>query len=387
MDKMEAYFDNSATTRVFDCVKDAVVNAMTVDYGNAAARHMKGVEAERLIKEARAEIAKSLKVQEKEILFTSGGTESNNTALIGAAFANQRAGKHLITTGVEHASIYNTMEFLREQGFEITYLPVDSYGCISLEELAQAVREDTILVSVMYVNNEIGAVEPVEEISKVIKAKNPKTLFHVDAIQAYGKYVIRPKKQGIDLLSVSGHKIHGPKGVGFLYIDEKAKVRPILFGGGQQKGMRSGTENVPGCAGLGAAVREVYRDHEAKIEKLYQIRERLIAGLKELPGVTINGHEGRENAPQIVSASFEGVRSEVLLHALEDRGVYVSSGSACSVNHPGVSGTMKGIGVKKELLDSTIRFSFGLFNEPEEANYCLEVLRELLPVLRRYRAK
>ena len=387
MDKMEAYFDNSATTRVFDCVKDAVVNAMTVDYGNAAARHMKGVEAERLIKEARAEIAKSLKVQEKEILFTSGGTESNNTALIGAAFANQRAGKHLITTGVEHASIYNTMEFLREQGFEITYLPVDSYGCISLEELAQAVREDTILVSVMYVNNEIGAVEPVEDISKVIKAKNPKTLFHVDAIQAYGKYVIRPKKQGIDLLSVSGHKIHGPKGVGFLYIDEKAKVRPLLFGGGQQKGMRSGTENVPGCAGLGAAVREVYRDHEAKIEKLYQIRERLIAGLKELPGVTINGHEGRENAPQIVSASFEGVRSEVLLHALEDRGVYVSSGSACSVNHPGVSGTLKGIGVKKELLDSTIRFSFGLFNEPEEADYCLEVLRELLPVLRRYRAK
>lgn len=387
MDKMEAYFDNSATTRVFDCVKDAVVNAMTVDYGNAAARHMKGVEAERLIKEARAEIAKSLKVQEKEILFTSGGTESNNTALIGAAFANQRAGKHLITTGVEHASIYNTMEFLREQGFEITYLPVDSYGCISLEELAQAVREDTILVSVMYVNNEIGAVEPVEEISKVIKAKNPKTLFHVDAIQAYGKYVIRPKKQGIDLLSVSGHKIHGPKGVGFLYIDEKAKVRPLLFGGGQQKGMRSGTENVPGCAGLGAAVREVYREHEAKIEKLYQIRERLIAGLKELPGVTINGHEGRENAPQIVSASFEGVRSEVLLHALEDRGVYVSSGSACSVNHPGVSGTLKGIGVKKELLDSTIRFSFGLFNEPEEADYCLEVLRELLPVLRRYRAK
>lgn len=384
---MEAYFDNSATTRVLDSVKDAVVNAMTVDYGNAAARHMKGVEAERLIKEARAEIAKSLKVQEKEILFTSGGTESNNTALIGAAFANQRAGKHLITTGVEHASIYNTMEFLREQGFEITYLPVDSYGCISLEELSQAVREDTILVSVMYVNNEIGAVEPVEEISKVIKVKNPKTLFHVDAIQAYGKYVIRPKKQGIDLLSVSGHKIHGPKGVGFLYIDEKAKVRPLLFGGGQQKGMRSGTENVPGCAGLGAAVREVYTDHEAKIERMYQLRERLIAGLKELPGVTINGHEGRENAPQIVSASFEGVRSEVLLHALEDRGVYVSSGSACSVNHPGVSGTLKGIGVKKELLDSTIRFSFGLFNEPEEADYCLEVLREVLPVLRRYRAK
>lgn len=384
---MEAYFDNSATTRVFDCVKDAVVNAMTADYGNAAARHMKGVEAEKLIKEARAEIARSLKVQEKEILFTSGGTESNNIALIGTALANQRAGKHLITTAVEHASIYNTMEFLREQGFEITYLPVDAYGCISLEELREAVREDTILVSVMYVNNEIGAVEPVEEISKIVKAKNPKTLFHVDAIQAYGKYVIRPKKQGIDLLSVSGHKIHGPKGVGFLYIDEKVKIRPIIFGGGQQKGMRSGTENVPGCAGLGAAVREVYTDHDAKIEKLYGLRARMIAGLKKLPGVTVNGHEGRENAPQIVSASFEGVRSEVLLHALEERGIYVSSGSACSVNHPGVSGTLRGIGVKKELLDSTIRFSFGLFNTPEEVDYCLEVLGELLPVLRRYRAR
>ena len=385
--RMEAYFDNSATTKVFDCVKDAVVHAMTEDYGNAAARHMKGVEAERLIKEARAEIARSLKVQEKEILFTSGGTESNNTALIGTALANQRAGKHLITTAVEHASIYNTMEFLREQGFEITYLPVDSYGCISLDELRDAVREDTILVSVMYVNNEIGAVEPVEEISRVIREKNPRTLFHVDAIQAYGKYVIRPKKQGIDLLSVSGHKIHGPKGVGFLYIDERVKIRPLLYGGGQQKGMRSGTENVPGCAGLGAAVKEVYTDHEAKIERLYGLRERMIEGLKALPGVTINGHEGRENAPQIVSASFEGVRSEVLLHALEEKGIYVSSGSACSVNHPGVSGTLRGIGVKKELLDSTIRFSFGLFNSPEEVDYCLEVLAELLPVLRRYRAR
>lgn len=384
---MEAYFDNSATTKVFDCVKDAVVHAMKEDYGNAAARHMKGVEAERLIKEAKAEIARSLKVQEKEILFTSGGTESNNTALIGTALANQRAGKHLITTAVEHASIYNTMEFLREQGFEITYLPVDSYGCISLDELRGAVREDTILVSVMYVNNEIGAVEPVEEISRVIREKNPRTLFHVDAIQAYGKYVIRPKKQGIDLLSVSGHKIHGPKGVGFLYIDERVKIRPLLYGGGQQKGMRSGTENVPGCAGLGAAVKEVYTDHEAKIERLYGLRERMIEGLKALPGVTINGHEGRENAPQIVSASFEGVRSEVLLHALEEKGIYVSSGSACSVNHPGVSGTLRGIGVKKELLDSTIRFSFGLFNTPEEVDYCLEVLAELLPVLRRYRAR
>jgi len=384
---MEAYFDNSATTRVFDCVKDAVIQAMTVDYGNAAARHMKGVEAENIIKEAKKEIAKSLKVQEKEILFTSGGTESNNLALIGTALANKRAGKHLITSAVEHASIYNTMAFLEEEGFEITYLPVDSFGCISLTDLEQAVREDTILVSIMYVNNEIGAVEPVEEISRCIKKKNPRTVFHVDAIQAYGKYQIRPKKQGIDLLSVSGHKIHGPKGVGFLYIDEKVKIRPLIYGGGQQKGMRSGTENVPGCAGLGAAVKEIYTNHSQRIEALYGLRERLIAGLKTIDGVTINGHEDRKNAPQIVSASFEGIRSEVLLHALEERGIYVSSGSACSSNHPGVSGTLKGIGVKKELLDSTLRFSFGVFNTPEEVDYAIEVLKELLPVLRRYRAR
>ena len=384
---MEAYFDNSATTKVLDCVKDAVVDAMCVNYGNAAAKHRKGVEAENLIREAKKAIADTLKVQEKEILFTSGGTESNNTALIGTALANRRAGKHLITTGVEHPSIYNTMSFLEEMGFEVTYLPVDHLGHISLEDLENAIREDTILVSVMYVNNEVGAVEPIEAISQCIKKKNPKTLFHVDAIQAYGKYKIRPKKQGIDLLSVSGHKIHAPKGVGFLYIRDGVKIRPILFGGGQQKGMRSGTENVPGCVGLGVAAREAYKDFDARIEKLYTLRERLIAGLKPLGGVTINGSEDRTNAPQIVSASFEGVRSEVLLHALEDKGVYVSSGSACSSNHPAISGTLKGIGVKKELLDSTIRFSLGDLNTEEEVDYAIGVLGELLPVLRRYQMK
>ena len=384
---MEAYFDNSATTKVLDCVKDEVVDAMCVNYGNAAAKHRKGVEAENLIREAKKAIANTLKVQEKEILFTSGGTESNNTALIGTALANRRAGKHLITTGVEHPSIYNTMSFLEEMGFEVTYLPVDHLGHISLEDLEKAIREDTILVSVMYVNNEVGAVEPIEAISQCIKKKNPKTLFHVDAIQAYGKYKIRPKKQGIDLLSVSGHKIHAPKGVGFLYIRDGVKIRPILFGGGQQKGMRSGTENVPGCVGLGVAAREAYKDFDARIEKLYTLREHLIAGLKPLGGVTINGSEDRTNAPQIVSASFEGVRSEVLLHALEDKGVYVSSGSACSSNHPGISGTLKGIGVKKELLDSTIRFSLGDLNTEEEVDYAIGVLGELLPVLRRYQMK
>ena len=393
---MEAYFDNSATTKVLDCVKDAVVDAMCVNYGNAAAKHRKGVEAENLIREAKKAIADTLKVQEKEILFTSGGTESNNTALIGTALANRRAGKHLITTGVEHPSIYNTMSFLEEMGFEVTYLPVDHLGHISLEDLEKAIREDTILVSVMYVNNEVGAVEPIEAISQCIKKKNPKTLFHVDAIhatihcdavQAYGKLPLKVEKLPIDLVSMSGHKIHAPKGVGFLYIRDGVKIRPILFGGGQQKGMRSGTENVPGCVGLGVAAREAYKDFDARIEKLYTLREHLIAGLKPLGGVTINGSEDRTNAPQIVSASFEGVRSEVLLHALEDKGVYVSSGSACSSNHPGISGTLKGIGVKKELLDSTIRFSLGDLNTEEEVDYAIGVLGELLPVLRRCQMK
>ena len=384
-ERREVYFDNSATTQVFDCVRDVMVKTLTEDYGNTAARHIKGVEAEHYIKAAREEIAKSLRVKEKEIVFTSGGTESNNMALIGTALANRRAGNHLITTCIEHASIYNTMSFLEEQGFRVTYLPVDHNGIVSPDALREAICDETILVSVMYVNNEMGAVEPIEEIGKIIKEKKPGAYFHVDAIQAYGKYVIRPKRQGIDLLSVSGHKIHGPKGVGFLYMDERVKIKPLIYGGGQQKGLRSGTENVPGCAGLGAAVKEIYREHEAKVEKLYALKDRLVSGLSKMEGVTVLGLTGRDSAPQIVSAAFEGVRAEVLLHALEDRGVYVSSGSACSSTHPGVSGTLRGIGLKAELLDSVLRFSFGLFNTEDEVDYCLAQLQELLPVLRKYR--
>ena len=385
IERKEVYLDNSATTRVFDSVRDIMVQAMMADYGNTSSRHMKGVEAENYIKTAREEIAKSLKVKDKEIIFTSGGTESNNMALIGIAMANKRAGNHLITTGIEHASIYNTMIFLEEQGFRVTYLPTDKNGHVSLDALREAICDDTILISVMYVNNEMGAVEPIEEIAKIIKEKKSKAYFHVDAIQAFGKYVIRPKKMGIDLMSVSAHKIHGPKGVGFLYVDEKVKIKPIIFGGGQQKNMRSGTENVPGCAGMGMAVKEIYKDHDAKVDQIYALKERMVKGLQEIEGVTVHGLTGRDSAPQIVSAGFEGVRAEVLLHALEDRGVYVSSGSACSSNHPGISGTLKGIGVKDSLLDSTLRFSFGLFNTEEDVDYCLEQLRELLPMLRRYR--
>lgn len=381
---MEVYFDNSATTRVLDSVRDVVVKVMTEDYGNPSAKHRKGMEAEQYVRQAASRIAKTLKVKDKEILFTSGGTESNNMALIGTAMANQRAGKHIISTRIEHASVYNPLAFLEQQGFEVTYLSVDSKGHISLEELEASIRPDTILVSVMYVNNEVGAIEPIEEIASLVHGRNPAILLHVDAIQAYGKLVIHPKKQGIDLLSVSAHKFHGPKGVGFLFIDGRVKIHPLLYGGGQQKDLRSGTENVPGIAGMGAAAQEMYTDHQEKVDYITGLKDYMIDRMGQLEGVTVNSLKGGQGAPQIVSAGFAGVRSEVLLHALEEKGIYVSSGSACSSNHPAISGTLKAIGVKKELLDSTLRFSFGLFNTKEEIDYCMEALEGLLPVLRKY---
>lgn len=384
---MQAYLDNSATTKCAPQVVDVCVKVMQEDYGNPSSKHMKGVEAENYIKDAKETIAKTLKCQDKEILFTSGGTESNNMAIIGTAMANKRKGNHVIVSSVEHSSVKEPFNFLEEQGFKVTYLKVDSKGIVDIEELKNALDDETILVSVMYTNNEIGAVEPIEEIGHIVKSYNPDIVFHVDAIQAYGKIVIRPKKQGIDLLSVSGHKIHGPKGVGFLYIDEKVKIRPLIYGGGQQKDMRSGTENVPGIAGLGVAAKEMYTDHSAKMEYLTGLKDYLILRASEMEGVTVNSLKGAEGAPQIVSLSFEGVRSEVLLHALEEKGIYVSSGSACSSNHPAISGTLKAIGVKKELLDSTLRFSFGMFNKKEEIDYAVDVLKELLPVLRRFTIK
>lgn len=381
---MEAYFDNSATTRVLDSVMDIVTRTMTVDYANPAAKHIKGMEAENYIRDARSIIAKTLKVADKEILFTSGGSESNNMALIGTAMANKRAGMHIISTNVEHASIYNTLGFLQEQGFEITYLPVDHNGHIDLDQLREAVRPDTILVSVMYVNNEVGAVMPVEEIGKLVHEKSPKALFHVDAIQAFGKYRIYPKKLGIDLLSVSSHKIHGPKGVGFLYINEKVRVQPQILGGGQQNGMRSGTDNVPGIAGLGVAADMVYTDFDKKMQHLYALKERMAEGLLKLGDITINGMPLREGAPHIMSVTFHGVRSEVLLHTLEEFGVYISAGSACSSHKRKPSATLTAMGLSRADVESTVRISFCEENTFEEVDYCLEALGKTIPMLRRY---
>lgn len=384
---MEAYLDNSATTVALPEVRDIVVKTMMEDYGNPSSLHKKGMEAEQYVKAAAERIARTLKAKPSEIVFTSGGTESNNMAIIGAARANRRAGKHIITSTIEHASVYNVFGYLEEEGYRVSYIPVDENGHLKEKELEAAIDEETTLVSVMYVNNEIGSVNPIEEIGALIKRKNPKTIFHVDAIQAYGKYRINPKKEHIDLLSVSSHKIHGPKGVGFLYIKDGTKIVPVVYGGGQQKGMRSGTHNVPGIAGLGVAAEKIYEDHEAKIARMYEIKKEFVKLVQELPETKINGLTDEQSAPHVVSVSFAGVRSEVLLHALEERGIYVSSGSACSSNHPAVSGTLRGIGVERELLDSTLRFSFSIFTTEEEIRYCAQMLSELLPVLRRYRRK
>lgn len=384
---MEAYLDNSATTKVFDEVKDIMVETMLKDYGNPSSMHLRGVEAEKYVKEARENIAKTLKVDEKEIVFTSGGTESNNMAIIGTALANRRAGNHIITTAVEHASVHNTMEFLAEQGFRITYLNVNESGVINIKDLEDAICDDTILISVMYVNNEIGSVMPISEIAEVIKTKKPDVVFHVDAIQAYGKYHIYPRRMGIDLLSVSGHKIHGPKGSGFLYIRDKLKIKPIIYGGGQQKGMRSGTENVPGIAGIGVAAKKIYENFDENIDRLYELKDYLIDELSKIENVRIHSKKGRDFAPQIVNASFVGVRSEVLLHSLEDRKIYVSAGSACSTNKHTVSATLKGIGLDFDEIESAIRFSFCIFTTKEEIDYTVSVINELLPRLRLFRRK
>ncbi len=377
---MEAYFDNAATTAVFPEVKDLMVRLLEADYGNPSSLHMKGVEAENYIKTARQQIAAEIKCQDKEIVFTSGGTESNNLAIIGAALAHRRSGRHIITSNIEHASVSATMDFLQKEGFEVTQIGVDANGFFDLGMLKDALREDTILVSTMYVNNEIGTIEPIEQISKIIKAYNPSILYHVDAIQAFGKLRFSPKKLGVDLMSFSGHKIHGPKGSGALYIRDKVLLRPIIYGGGQQKEMRSGTENVPAIAGMGLATKLMYENHDAKMDKMRILKQAFIDKVTAFDGVYSNSGE----APHIASISFTGVRSEVMLHALEEREIYVSAGSACSSNKPHISNVLQAIGLPKERLESTLRFSFCENNTMEQVDYAIEVIGQLLPMLRRY---
>ncbi len=382
---MSVYLDNSATTRAYDEVAQLVARIMTEEYGNPSSVHHMGTVAGNRLFSAREAIAGTLKVDPSEIVFTSGGTESDNFALIGTAKANAWRGKHIITTSIEHPAIFETCRELAKEGFEVTYLPVDSKGVISLEELKAAIRPDTILVSMMFVNNEIGAVEPIEEAGKLIKAVNDQIVFHVDAVQAYGKFRIRPRSMNIDLLSVSGHKIHGPKGTGFLYIKKGTKITPICYGGGQQKNMRSGTENVPGIAGMALAATMCYEDFDAKIEKLYELKKYLIDSLKEkITDVVINGPECMEGAPHIVSVSIRGLKAETILNMLSSKEIYVSAGSACTSNNPHVSDTLSSIGLERGLLESTIRISMSTQTTKEELDYLLDTLSSQVETMRKF---
>lgn len=382
---MEIYLDNSATTRVFPEVAELMNKIYTEEYGNPSSAHRKGVEAEEYLRKAGKTLSKILRCRPGEIIYTSGGTESDNLALIGTVHAKKRQGNHLITTQIEHPAVLRTMEYLeREEGCSVTYLPVDAEGRVSVETLEKSINDKTVLVSVMHTNNEIGAVQPVEAIGTMLKKKYPNVTFHVDAVQGFGKMPIFPHSAGIDLMSVSGHKIHGPKGVGFLFADEKVKLAPIIFGGGQQAGMRSGTENVPGIAGMALAAEKLCGEMEKDEVSLRALRKYLGDRLSEIEGVQLNGPETDGSAPHILSVSFRGVRSEVLLHALEEKGIYVSAGSACATHKAAVSDTLQAIGLEKSLMDSTLRFSLSVFNTKEEIEYTVDVISKELPELRKY---
>ena len=383
----EIYLDNSATTRVFPEVAELMTRIYTEEYGNPSSLHHKGVEAERELTKAKQTLAGILKCEPGQLYFTSCGTESDNLAILGAAAAHGRRGKHIITTPFEHPAVSECMKYLESQGYEITTLKVDGKGMINPEDVAEAVREDTILVSVMHTNNEIGSVQQVGEIGRLIKEKNRNTLFHVDAVQGFGKAVLHPSRMHIDLLAASGHKIHAPKGIGLLYVGKGVRIRSTIYGGGQQGGMRSGTENVAGIAGMALAADMLYRDLEEERAKLFRMKKSFAEKIASLPDVQLNGPQDEvSGAPNVISLSVKNVRAEVLLHALEDRGIYVSSGSACSSNRPHTSSTLTAIGLPKEYLDSTIRISTSVMNTEEDIDDTVRALQELVPVLRKYTA-
>ncbi len=379
------YLDNSATTRCCDASMEIMRECLQDNFGNPSSLHQFGAKIGRdYLNNARKEIASILKCKDKEIYFTSGGTEGNNLAIRGTADAKKRLGNHIITTQIEHASVLNPIKALEKQGFEVTYLSVDKYGVIDLEELKNSIREDTILVSIMMVNNEIGALEPIAEAGALIKKINPNATFHVDAIQAFGKMTIIPKKMNIDILTISGHKIHGPKGSGFIYIKDGLLVVPQILGGGHERGMRSGTENVPAIAGLGLAAKLCYENLDKNRDHMYMLRDRFIKGVSAIEGLSVNGHTDQNSAPHIVSVSIQGNRTkaQVILNCLEnDYGILVSAGSACSSNKPGISSTLKAIGLDSSLLEKTIRFSFCPENTVEEIDAAISALAKLVPMM------
>ncbi|WP_082910077.1 cysteine desulfurase family protein [Brevibacillus brevis] len=376
------YLDNSATTRPHPQVIETVRRAMESYYGNPSSLHQKGVEAENVLKQARKVAAQYLGCKESEVIFTSGGTESNNTAIKGVAFQYQNRGKHIITTQVEHPAVYDVCKQLEGLGFSVTYLPVDREGRVSVEAVQKAMRPDTILVSVMHVNNELGTIQPILEIGQWLK-QFPKVLFHVDAVQGIGKVPLRIKDSGIDLLSVSAHKFYGPRGVGILYKREGLIIHPLMMGGGQEGGVRSGTENLPAIAGMAKAIRILEELGSVEMIRLQKLNQQLREGIATMEGCVVNTPESN-TAPHIMNLSVPGVKAEVLLHALEEKGFLISTKSACSskVNEP--SRVLTAIGIERNCALSSLRISLGRENTPDDIQQFLKALEECVSVLRTY---
>ncbi|SHG38017.1 cysteine desulfurase family protein [Asaccharospora irregularis] len=377
---MEIYLDNSATTKPYKEVVDKMLQALTEDYANPSSLHRKGIEVEKNIKLIRQNIAKSIGAKDKEIYFTSGGTESNNTIIRGIANLNKKRKNHIISTVIEHPSVLNTLKDLELEGFEITYLKVDENGKIDLNELKESIKPSTCLITIMHVNNEIGSIQPIAEIGKYLKTLDEKVYLHVDAIQSYGKINFRPSKYNIDFMSVSGHKFHGPKGIGFMYIKENNRLKPLLTGGGQEIGIRSGTENVPGIYGLGEAVKIINQDLNAVIEKISKLKDMLKREIvNNIDDIKVNSPE--DGVCHILNISFRGVKGEVLLHYLEQKGIYVSTGSACSSKKKG-SHVLNAIGLKPDEIEGAIRFSLSDTNSEDQIKEVVNVLKESVNDLR-----
>jgi cysteine desulfurase len=374
------YLDHAATTSVKPEVLDAMLPYFTEKYGNPSSIYSLGRENKKAIDDAREKVAQSLNAQPKEIFFTSGGSESDNWALKGIAFANQSKGKHIITTNIEHHAVLNTCKFLTKQGFEITYVPVDEKGRVHVEDIEKAIRPDTILISVMFANNEIGTIQPIKEIGRLAREKG--IYFHTDAVQAIGNIKIDVSDMNIDLLSLSAHKFYGPKGVGALYIRDGVKIIPFIHGGEQERGKRASTENVAGIVGLGKAIELANKDIDTYNQKLLSLRDRTIKEILErIPYSRLNGdHDNR--LPGNVNISFEFVEGESILLMLDMKGICASSGSACTSGSLDPSHVLLGIGLPAEVAHGSLRLTFGDENTDEDINYLLETLPSIIEKLR-----
>ena len=381
----EIYLDNSATTRPYQAVIDLTGTILAESFGNPSSMHCKGIEAEKLIATARRQVAAIFEGHEKEIFFTSGGTEANNLAIKGAAYRNRRRGTHLVTSAIEHPSVLSCFQFLEQEGFNVSYLEVDRQGLVNQEQLEDVVGSETVLVSIMHVNNEIGSIQHLEELGRIIKNSSREALFHVDAVQSFGRLPLKPDTWQADMVTASAHKIHGPRGAGCLWVKKGTLLQPLLHGGGQEYGLRSGTENTAAIAGFGLAAEICKTGLEEKAAQLDDLKQAFYHKLLEVgASFTINGPKPEESAPHIINLSFPGHKAEMLLHSLEEKGVYISAGSACHSKHPDPSHVLEAIRTDKENLDSALRFSFSSFNTIEEAENAALITARVTTELEKY---